>query len=57
MKHYSTSEYISIFKNFTKQKVVANTFKNIVLARIANPQSKATSVDMLEEDFNINQAA
>jgi len=28
-------------------------FKNIVLARVANPLSKMATVDMLEEDFGV----
>lgn len=32
---------------------VVDTFKNIVLARIANPDSKARSVEMLENNFGV----
>jgi len=33
--------------------VAVDIFKNIVLARIANPLSKMATVDMLEEDFGV----
>jgi hypothetical protein len=45
--------YKNIFSNPARQIAAVNTFRNIVLARIANPQSKRASVDMLEEDFGI----
>jgi len=32
---------------------ILDTFKNIVLARVANPLSKMATVDMLEEDFGV----
>ena len=34
-------------------KTVVETFKNIVLTRIAKPDSKSASVDMLEENFGV----
>lgn len=43
----------SIFKNPARQKAIVNTFKNVVLARIANPDSKKSSVHNLEENFGI----
>lgn len=45
--------YKNIFSNPARQVSTVNTFKNIILARIANPQSKRASVNMLEEDFGI----
>lgn len=44
----------SVFKNPARQKAAVRTFRNIVLARIANPESKRGSVAMLEEDFGIS---
>ena len=46
--------YRSVFKNPARQKATVEIFKHIVLARIANPQSKMASVDMLEEDFGVS---
>jgi transposase len=46
--------YQDIFKNPARQQATVEAFKNIVLARIANPLSKMASVDMLEEDFGIS---
>jgi transposase len=46
--------YQNIFKNPARQKALVNIFRDIVMARIANPVSKRASVDMLEEDFGIN---
>ncbi|MBU1657420.1 MAG: IS1634 family transposase [Candidatus Omnitrophica bacterium] len=46
--------YKSIIKNPARYKSCVKIFKDIVLARIANPQSKRASVDMLEEDFGIS---
>jgi len=43
----------SIFKNPARQKAIVDTFKNVVLARIANPDSKKSSVHNLEENFGI----
>lgn len=45
--------YKNIFRNPARQIARVNIFKDIVLSRIANPQSKMASVDMLEEDFGI----
>lgn len=42
-----------IIKNPARHKSTLNIFKNIVLARIANPLSKMASVEMLEENFGI----
>lgn len=46
--------YQSVFKNPARQKALVNIFRDIVMARIANPVSKRASVDMLEEDFGIS---
>lgn len=43
----------SVFKNPARQKATVNIFKDIVLARIANPVSKMASVALLEEEFGI----
>ena len=43
-----------IFKNPARQKAMVDAFRNIVLARIANPQSKLASVDKLEENFGVS---
>jgi transposase len=45
--------YRGVFKNPARQTSCVNTFRDIVLARIANPRSKRASVDMLEEDFGV----
>lgn len=46
--------YERVISNPKRNKSAVNIFKDIVLARIANPASKRSSVDMLEEDFGIN---
>jgi hypothetical protein len=46
--------YEKIFKNPARAKATVEAFKQIVLARIANPLSKRASVDMLEEDFGVS---
>lgn len=46
--------YKNIIKNPARSKSSTKIFRDIVLARIANPQSKRASVDMLEEDFGIS---
>jgi len=43
----------SIFGNKAKAKSAIKYFKNIVLARIAKPDSKSASVNMLQEYFGI----
>lgn len=45
--------YKYTFPNPARQEMVAKIFKDIVLARIANPKSKRATVDMLEEDFGV----
>jgi transposase len=44
----------SIFAYPSRNKKSIEHFKNIVLARIANPDSKRASVNMLEENFGIS---
>ena len=44
----------AIFPNPARQAHLVETFKNIVMARLANPSSKRQSARMLEEDFGIN---
>jgi len=46
--------YKNIIKNPARYKSDIKIFRDIVLAQIANPQSKRASVDMLEEDFGIS---
>ncbi len=45
--------YTKVTNTPSRNKVMADVFKNIVLARIANPVSKRASVLKLEEDFGI----
>lgn len=44
----------SIIKNPARNTSAIKYFKNIVLARIANPKSKMATVDMLEENFGVS---
>ncbi|MEW6063580.1 MAG: IS1634 family transposase, partial [Nanoarchaeota archaeon] len=44
----------NVIQNPARNKSSVNIFKEIVLARIANPISKNASVDMLEKDFGIS---
>jgi len=43
----------SIFSNPARNAADVERFKNIVMARIANPASKRESVDRLEKDFGV----
>ena len=45
--------YAHILKNPARHKATVKMFRDIVLGRIANPQSKRSTVGMLEEDFGI----
>ena len=45
--------YGKVLKRSSRNKATAGIFKNIVLARVANPLSKMATVDMLEEDFGV----
>ena len=46
--------YDRVIKNPTQNKAGVRIFKDIVLARIANPLSKRASVHMLEENFGVS---
>lgn len=46
--------YKYVFPNPARNKMVVNIFRDIVLARIANPKSKRATVDMLEEDYGVS---
>lgn len=46
--------YNNVIKNPARNKSSVKIFRDIVLARIANPSSKRASVDLLEEDFGIS---
>jgi len=46
--------YDKVISNPKRNVSAASVFKDIVLARIANPASKRASVDLLEEDFGIS---
>jgi transposase len=43
-----------VFPNPARNQMVVNIFRDIVLARVANPISKRATVDMLEEDFGVS---
>src|SRR5450830_1495319 len=45
--------YAKVTNRPSRNKMIAEVFKNIVLARIANPASKRSSVLKLEEDFGV----
>lgn len=45
--------YTQVIKNPARHKATVKMFRDIVLGRIANPQSKRSTVGMLEEDFGI----
>lgn len=45
--------YDKVIKRPSRNKATVDIFKNIVLARVANPVSKMATVDMLEEDFGV----
>ena len=53
-KLFDQMGYDGIFKNPARQEATVEAFKQIVLARIANPVSKRASVNMLEEDFGVS---
>ena len=46
--------YSRVISNPKRNVSASSVFKDIVLARIANPASKRASVDLLEEDFGIS---
>jgi len=45
--------YDKVIARPSRNKATVDIFKNIVLARVANPVSKIATVDMLEEDFGV----
>jgi transposase len=45
--------YHKVIERPSRNKARVDIFKNIVLARVANPVSKMATVDMLEEDFGV----
>jgi len=45
--------YSHVIKEPARHKATGKMFRDIVLGRIANPQSKRSTVGMLEEDFGI----
>lgn len=45
--------YSQVMKDPSRHKAAVKMFRDIVLGRIANPQSKRSTVGMLEEDFGI----
>ncbi len=53
-KLFDELQLSSIFAYPSRNKRSIEHFKNIVLARIAKPDSKKASVDMLEENFGIS---
>ena len=52
-KLFDESGYAGVITNPARHKATAELFKDIVLARIANPRSKMATVDMLEENYGI----
>jgi len=46
--------YSQVIQNPKRHKSAVQYFKDIVLARIADPRSKMASVDMLDKDFGIS---
>lgn len=53
-KLFSELGYDRVISNPKRNVSAASIFKDLVLARIANPASKMASRDMLEEDFGIS---
>ena len=52
-KLFTDLGYGKVIKRSSRNKATVDIFKNIVLARVANPISKMATVDMLEEDFGV----
>jgi len=52
-KLFSDLGYEKVISVPSRNQARVNIFKNIVLARVANPVSKMATVDMSEEDFGI----
>jgi transposase len=53
-KIYEELGFQHVFSNPSRQKYNADLLKQMVMVRIANPQSKRASVKMLERDFGIS---
>jgi len=53
-KLFHNMGYDRVIRNPARNKASVRMFENIVLARIANPSSKRTSVHTLEENFGIS---
>lgn len=52
-KVYDDLDFNRVLKNPARQKSAVKILRHIVLARIANPQSKRASVSMLEKNFGV----
>jgi transposase len=52
-KLFDEMKFANIFKNPARKKSSVNILRNIVLARIAKPESKMASVNTLDNDFGI----
>jgi len=52
-KLFSDLGYDKVIARPSRNKATVDIFKNIVLARVANPVSKMATVDILEEDFGV----
>ena len=53
-KLYDELNFKSVIPNAARQQAVSKALKEIVLARVANPDSKSGSVDMLASKFGVN---
>jgi transposase len=53
-KLYEQINFKSIIPNTTRHVAISKALKEIVLARVANPDSKSASVDMLASKFGVN---
>ncbi|WP_458700290.1 IS1634 family transposase [Sulfurospirillum sp. 1307] len=53
-KLYDEINFKSIIPNATRHVAISKALKEIVLARVANPDSKSASVDMLASKFGVN---
>ena len=53
-KLYDELNFRSVIPNAARQQAVSKALKEIVLARVANPDSKSASVDMLASKFGVN---
>jgi len=53
-KLYDELQFKTILPNPTKHKAAVKALKEIVLARVANPDSKSGSVDTLSSKFGVN---